>query len=719
MATTLNERRSLWRPSILAFIAFFALVFATLPVVQARAAEAPPAGTYTGDSTAYNGATVEFTIDEDGYLTDFTTESYIWCGVPPLPTAWPWSGVPRTQVTAGEPFDLEWVVEINGYEYFHRIENFVINADGTASGGEAWADLLEMTCSGGRFNFTAETDGGTNPQPEDPELVISPDSVTESELADPGVSITGAKFPENETVDLTVNGQDAGSKTADAEGDVAFDYTSDSLGVGSHDVKLTSEVTDGDQELAAEGTLTVTEDPVDYDPSASVSPSSLTQSELADPGVTVSGEGFPAGAEVALRVDGSQVDSASTDGAGGVEFTHRSSSLAVGTHEVELAAGEHSASASFTVTEDPVDYDPSASVSPSEVTVSELADPGVTIGGTGFPADTDVTLEVAGTEAETLATNADGAVSFDYVSDTLGVGTHPVVLTAGELSAEAELTVEEDDPVYNPSLGISPSELTVSELADAGVEITGGDFPADTDVTLTVAGEEAETRASNGDGDVTFSYTSDSLGVGEHEVGLSADAQGASIEGSFTVIEDDEPAPETIPGVAPAEDDLDPDLEGAIDAPETAKPGEKITVGIDSADPGTEVGVWLFSEPTYLGTQTVNENGQVTVTIPAGTELGDHKIGVWAEPDTQLGWDTISIVDPDDGGGGGDDGDGDGDGGSGGDDGNGGGGDGQGSGDGHLGNTGAPFSLAAVMAALMLLASGVAMMLWRNRRATE
>lgn len=618
MAKTLNERRSLWRPSILAFIAFFALVFATLPVMQARAAEAPPAGTYTGDSTAYNGATVEFTIDEDGYLTDFTTESYIWCGVPPLPTAWPWSGAPRTQVTAGKPFDLEWTVEISGSEYYHRIENFVINADGTASGGQAWADLLGQTCSGGRFNFTAETDGGTNPQPEDPELVISPDSVTESELADPGVSITGTKFPENETVDLTVNGQDAGSKTADAEGDVAFDYTSDSLGVGSHDVKLTSEVTNGDQELAAGGMLTVTEDPVDYDPSASVSP--------------------------------------------------------------------------------------------SEVTVSELADPGVTIGGTGFPAATDVTLEVAGSEAETLATNADGAVSFDYASDTLGVGTHPVVLTVGELSAEAELTVKEDDPVYNPSLGISPAELTVSELADTGVEITGDDFPANTDVTLTVAGEEAETRASNGDGDVTFSYTSDSLGVGEHEVGLSADAQGASIEGSFTVIEDDEPAPETIPGVAPAEDDLDPDLEGAIDAPETAKPGEKITVGIDSADPGTEVGVWLFSEPTYLGTQTVNENGQVTVTIPAGTELGDHKIGVWAEPDTQLGWDTISIVDPDDG-----------DGGGGGDDGNGGGGGegGQGPGDGNLGNTGAPFSLAAVMAALMLLASGVAMMLWRNRRATE
>lgn len=115
-------------------------------------------------------------------------------------------------------------------------------------------------------------------------------------------------------------------------------------------------------------------------------------------------------------------------------------------------------------------------------------------------------------------------------------------------------------------------------------------------------------------------------------------------EWTFTY-EEDAPEPGTIPGVTPLEEDLDPALKGAITVPDTAVAGEPITVFIDGASEGDKVGVWLFSDPVYLGTYTVGAAGMVTVTIPADTPAGDHKIAVWAaDTEALIGWDSITIT---------------------------------------------------------------------------
>ncbi|MGO1539740.1 MAG: hypothetical protein ACTHW3_10260 [Leucobacter sp.] len=497
---------------------------------------------------------------------------------------------------------------------------------------------------------TADTSFTVNADPEptyDPEASVSPSSLTESELADSGVMVTGTDFPANSNVSLSVAGANVGSESANADGEVTFGYTSGSLGAGSHQVVLTQ----GD--LSASTSFTVTADPEPvYDPEVSVSPSSLTESELADSGVTITGSDFPAGADVALSVGGSNAGSQTADSEGEVTFNFTSSSLGVGSHTVVLTHEDLSASTSVTVTDDqdPV-YNPEASVTPEELTESELTGSGVTVTGIDFLANSSVSLSVAGSHVSSESANADGEVTFTFTSDSLGVGSHQVALTQGDLSAETSFTVTEDDPVYNPGLSVSPSELTESELADTGVTFTGQDFPENAEVSLAVAGSETAVETSDGTGEVVFEYVSDSLGQGEHTVRLEADAPGAWIESVFVVTPDaEDPDPETIPAVAPTENDLSPALEGEITAPSEATPGDEITVTAESLEAETEIGVWLFSDPIYLGTQTVDANGQVTVTIPADTEIGAHTVGVWTE-DGLVGWDAINIVSVDSGGG--------------------------------------------------------------------
>ncbi|MBK0419843.1 LPXTG cell wall anchor domain-containing protein [Leucobacter sp. CSA1] len=772
------------RPA-LAIVAFFALLFTGLPVTAAHAA-APPTGTYTGDSTAYTGATVAFDIDAAGMMSGFESESYCFDGFGVYPVQW--VGMPATQIEAGVPFEVSWEYDTGSVRPYYELTG-TVNADGTASGTGRAGFLPSGTCGGMNFTWTAQTDGVPAP---DPTASASPSSLTESELASSGVTITGADFPANSDVSLTVGGEAAGTQTASADGAVSFPYTSSTLGTGTHEAVLSS----GSASAAA--SFTVTEDPVTYDPTASVSPSTLTQSELAATGVTIAGEGFAPDSEVALTVAGAAAGTQTANADGDVSFAYTSASLASGAHEAVLSAAEGTATASFTVTEDPVVYDPTASVTPTQLTESELAETGVTVSGEGFAAGTDVTLSVDGTEVDSAAASGSGTVSFTHTSSTLGTGEHTAELSAAEGSATATFTVLADnDPVYDPTIGVSPASLTVSELASSGVAITGEGFPANADVTLTVSGAEVETASSNAAGDVAFDFTSESLGVGTHAVRLEADAPGAEVEGSFEVTEDpvvydpeasvapaelteseladtgvtvtgigfpadaevmlviggteaetatadadgtvafaytsstlgvgthtaaltsgsleasadftvtedeDPPPPGQIPGTAPSADDLDPALEGGITVPSEARPGETITVTVDDVAPGTDVGVWLFGAPVYLGTHAVDENGQVSVTIP-DTAVGDARIAVWAAPDTLVGWAGIDIVGS--GGGGGGNG-----GGSGGENGN-----GSGSGGDGLAHTGAADLGFVTVGGALLLAAGAGLLL-RKRRST-
>lgn len=126
------------------------------------------------------------------------------------------------------------------------------------------------------------------------------------------------------------------------------------------------------------------------------------------------------------------------------------------------------------------------------------------------------------------------------------------LVTIGRATATFSGTLIRDvaaAPVYTPEAAVDPESLTESALAETGVAITGTGFPAATEVTLTVAGDEAGTTAADDDGEVAFVFTSRVLGAGVHAVELVAGDHSAGA--SFTVVadrDDERPAQDPNPG---------------------------------------------------------------------------------------------------------------------------------------------------------------------------
>lgn len=100
---------------------------------------------------------------------------------------------------------------------------------------------------------------------------------------------------------------------------------------------------------------------------------------------------------------------------------------------------------------------------------------------------------------------------------------------------------------------------------------------------------------------------------------------------------------ETIPAVPPAEGGLTAETEGAINCPAFATPGSTITIRIFGRQPGEWVGAWLFSEPRYLGSRQISEQGTIQVTLPSDL-TGAHRIAIYAANGDLIGWDTITIT---------------------------------------------------------------------------
>lgn len=184
-------------------------------------------------------------------------------------------------------------------------------------------------------------------------------------------------------------------------------------------------------------------------------------------------------------------------------------------------------------------YDPVVTAQPSSLTVSELDRSGVTVTGEGFAPNSQLRFSVNGRGVHIRLADENGATEFNYTSTTLGVGTHTVELTMPSdesVTDSAQFTVIADPVVYVPDAEVSPGTLTVSELTDPGVAITGTGFPPAAQVMLTVAGVQATSHAADDNGDVFFSYVSDALGTGEHTAVLTAGD--LSAEALFTVTAD-------------------------------------------------------------------------------------------------------------------------------------------------------------------------------------
>ncbi|MGO3148352.1 MAG: M1 family aminopeptidase [Leucobacter sp.] len=97
---------------------------------------------------------------------------------------------------------------------------------------------------------------------------------------------------------------------------------------------------------------------------------------------------------------------------------------------------------------------------------------------------------------------------------------------------------------------------------------------------------------------------------------------------------------------APAitDEDLTEESRGEITLPETAVPGDTITIGLGSeAYDGTNASATLFSAPVSLGSGAV-ANGEFQVQIPASATLGAHRVAVTDSIGLLVGWGDITLV---------------------------------------------------------------------------
>lgn len=122
---------------------------------------------------------------------------------------------------------------------------------------------------------------------------------------------------------------------------------------------------------------------------------------------------------------------------------------------------------------------------------------------------------------------------------------------------------------------------------------------------------------------------------------------------------------------------------GTIVAPGSARQGETITVNVGTQRAGTSTQAVLYSEPTLVGTDVVSAGGDIRVTIPLDTEVGEHTLAIYDADGALLGWASIDIL---------------------------------AAADGSLSSTGAEGFLTPAVLAMLLLAAG-AFLAVRHRRA--
>ncbi|MDZ5079128.1 choice-of-anchor G family protein, partial [Nesterenkonia sp. HG001] len=191
--------------------------------------------------------------------------------------------------------------------------------------------------------------------------------------------------------------------------------------------------------------------------------------------------------------------------------------------------------------------DPALSVNPDTVAPGESTD----IEGTGYTPDSTVTLEITDSEGNVIETipgvETDGEGNFTYewtVPEGTEAGDLTVVGTddTTDESAEATLTVTEDEADIDPALSVNPDTVAPGESTD----IEGTGYTPDSTVTLEITDSEGNVIETipgvetDGEGNFTYEWTvPEGTEAGDLTVVGTDDTTDESAEATLTVTEDD------------------------------------------------------------------------------------------------------------------------------------------------------------------------------------
>lgn len=256
----------------------------------------------------------------------------------------------------------------------------------------------------------------------------------------------------------------------------------------------------------------------------------------------------------------------------------------------------------------------------------------------------------------------DGSTLSWLVPDTAPGADTSITLTVDVTDTASGGSIVADATVA--TLGGTCTECSTS-LAVAEYEISGAPTPtiagdARVGETLTIASEpwpegtelahqwSIDGAAISGANDASFAVPADATGktVSVSTTGTLTRFLPTTVTSAPTgAVQPAKVDPEPEPGtpVAPTEAALTDALKGAISFPGTVKPGQTINVGLGAEYAGATMEGWLFSTPRHLGTATVDALGNLTVTIPRDTALGEHRLVVAHTDGSVIGWGPLTV----------------------------------------------------------------------------
>ncbi len=426
--------------------------------------------------------------------------------------------------------------------------------------------------------------------------VVPTITTAQNPTADNTPTVTGTAEA-NSTVTIIIDGNPAGTATANASGNYTFTAPTP-LADGTHAFTATS--TDGvGNTSATSATLDIV-----IDTQAPVVPTITTaQNPTADNTPTVTGTA-EANSTVTIIIDGNVAGTTTANASGNYTFT-APTPLADGTHAFTATATDAVGNTSSTSATLNIVIDTQAPVVPTITTAQNpTADNTPTVTGTA-EANSTVTIIIDGNLAGTATANASGNYTFTAPTP-LADGTHAFTATSTDgvgntsgSSASLNIVIDTQAPVV-------PTITTAQNPTADNTPTVTGTAEANCTVTIIIDGNVAGTATANASGNYTFTAPTP-LTDGTHAFTATAtDAVGNTSATSATLnIVIDTQAP-VIPTITTAQN---PTADNTPTVTGTAEPNSTVTIIIDG---------------NPAGTATANASGNYTFTAPTPLADGTH-----------------------------------------------------------------------------------------------
>ena len=403
------------------------------------------------------------------------------------------------------------------------------------------------------------------------------------------------------------------------------------------------------------------------DPTMSLSTTEISQSDIEDKGIEVTGEGFTPNGTVNVVGGKDQSPFAAkevtADGEGKISTTLKyegDKKLPASDYSVWGVDQETKISSpaqTLTITED-ADIDPTVKVDSKEISLEDFKKDGLKFSGSGFTPNGTISVKgEAVSNQRAAAPQAEEELRADENGDVEGVVVAPESLEAGTysltfidnatsaISNSVEVTVTEDDAVdpIDASLKVDPKEITAEDLADKnkGVTVTVSGVKKGDKIKDSLTGE-TETAEADGDYELHLWYEGDpaNLEVGKVPFTVTIDREGTESEtlnGNINVVAEDgnddgndDGEDGSDDGKDGSDDGDDGDTEAPAEASFTVSPktleaadfaneNKGVTLAVENCEPGEDVHFEVnpkgINVTAYENTAKADDEGNASVNV--------------------------------------------------------------------------------------------------------